>query len=96
MVRWGSKMKRVVMRFLVAGGLAVLIFGPAPAAPNAERADGPFATLAKARDALRTRRMQERAGFADPARGDYRLQPDSPALRLGFQPIDFDRIGPRH
>jgi hypothetical protein len=33
--------------------------------------------------------------FVAPDRGDYRLQPDSPALKLGFQPIDFDRIGPR-
>ena len=33
--------------------------------------------------------------FVDPAHGDYRLKPDSPALRLGFQPIDFSRIGPR-
>ena len=32
--------------------------------------------------------------FVDPAHGDYRLQPGSPALRLGFQPIDFGRIGP--
>ena len=32
--------------------------------------------------------------FVDPAHGDYRLQPDSPALKLGFQPIDFNRIGP--
>ena len=32
--------------------------------------------------------------FVDPAHDDYRLQPDSPALRLGFQPIDFSRIGP--
>ncbi len=33
--------------------------------------------------------------FVDPARGDYRLKPGSPALRLGFQPVDFDRIGRR-
>jgi parallel beta-helix repeat protein len=33
--------------------------------------------------------------FVDPARDDYRLQAGSPALRLGFQPIDFGRIGPR-
>ena len=32
--------------------------------------------------------------FVDPAKHDYRLRPDSPALRLGFQPIPFDRIGP--
>lgn len=32
--------------------------------------------------------------FIDPAGHDYRLQPDSPALKLGFQPIPFEKIGP--
>ena len=32
--------------------------------------------------------------FVDPASHDYRLRPDSPALKLGFKPIPFDRIGP--
>jgi len=32
--------------------------------------------------------------FVDPARDDYRLKPESPALRLGFKPIPADRIGP--
>ena len=32
--------------------------------------------------------------FVDPAKGDYRLKPESPALKLGFQPIPFERIGP--
>jgi hypothetical protein len=32
--------------------------------------------------------------FVDPAQDDYRLQPASPALKLGFQPIPFDQIGP--
>jgi len=31
--------------------------------------------------------------FVDPARDNYDLQPDSPALRLGFEPIDATRIG---
>jgi len=31
--------------------------------------------------------------FIDPAEGDYRLQPDSPALKLGFKKIPVDRIG---
>jgi len=31
--------------------------------------------------------------FVDAARFDFRLQPDSPALKLGFQPIDTSRIG---
>ena len=32
--------------------------------------------------------------FVDPANHDYRLRPDSPALKLGFKPIPFDKIGP--
>jgi hypothetical protein len=33
--------------------------------------------------------------FVDPEHGDYRLKPDSPALKLGFKPIPLDRIGLR-
>ena len=32
--------------------------------------------------------------FVDAADGNYDLHPDSPALKLGFQPIDTSRIGP--
>jgi parallel beta-helix repeat protein len=32
--------------------------------------------------------------FIDPAKDDYRLKPDSPALKLGFQPIPVEKIGP--
>ena len=31
--------------------------------------------------------------FVDPANGDYRLKPESPAWKLGFKPIPFDKIG---
>jgi hypothetical protein len=31
--------------------------------------------------------------FVDAAAGDYRLQPDSPAFALGFEPIPIDQIG---
>ena len=31
--------------------------------------------------------------FADPRKFDFRLPPDSPALKLGFQPIDTSQIG---
>jgi parallel beta-helix repeat protein len=33
--------------------------------------------------------------FADPAHDNYRLQPNSPALLLGFAPIDMTKIGIR-
>ncbi|MBI3922301.1 MAG: right-handed parallel beta-helix repeat-containing protein, partial [Armatimonadetes bacterium] len=31
--------------------------------------------------------------FVDPKNGDFRLKPDSPALKLGFQPIDVSQAG---
>ncbi len=31
--------------------------------------------------------------FADPAEGNFDLKPGSPALKLGFEPIDMSRIG---
>jgi len=33
-------------------------------------------------------------GFVDPAKDDYRLTADSPALKLGFRPIPVEQIGP--
>lgn len=33
--------------------------------------------------------------FVDPERYDFRLQPGSPAFRLGFRPIDMSDVGPR-
>jgi hypothetical protein len=32
--------------------------------------------------------------FVNPAAGDYRLKPGSPALALGFKPIPVEKIGP--
>ena len=32
--------------------------------------------------------------FVDPEKDDYRLQPNSPALKLGFKPIPVQDIGP--
>ena len=31
--------------------------------------------------------------FVDPATYDFRLEPQSPALKMGFEPIDVSRIG---
>ena len=33
--------------------------------------------------------------FIDPVHDDYRLRPESPALTLGFKPIDVTKIGIR-
>jgi parallel beta-helix repeat protein len=33
--------------------------------------------------------------FVDPAHDNFALRPDSPALGLGFQPIDTSQVGPR-
>lgn len=33
--------------------------------------------------------------FVDPEHDDYRLQADSPALAMGFEPIDLSSVGPR-
>ena len=33
-------------------------------------------------------------GFVNRAAKDFRLKPDSPAFKLGFQPIPVGKIGP--
>ena len=33
--------------------------------------------------------------FVDPDSHDFRLKPDSPALKMGFEPIDVTAVGPR-
>ena len=33
--------------------------------------------------------------FVNPEQGDFTLQPGSPAVALGFQPIDLGKVGPR-
>lgn len=30
--------------------------------------------------------------FVDPSNGDFRLKPDSPALKLGFVPFDMSKV----
>lgn len=34
--------------------------------------------------------------FVSPATRDFRLRPDSPALRMGIESLDTSRVGPRH
>jgi hypothetical protein len=33
--------------------------------------------------------------FADPQNGDFSLPADSPAISIGFKPIDTSMVGPR-
>ena len=33
--------------------------------------------------------------FVDPENGDFRLKPDSPALKMGFVPFDMSKVGLR-
>ena len=33
--------------------------------------------------------------FVDPEHDDFRLRPESPALKLGFKEWDFSTVGPR-
>ena len=42
-----------------------------------------------------TNTIEENPMFVDPANGDFRLKSDSPALKLGFIPIDVSKIGLR-
>ncbi len=55
-------------------------------------------------DGLSLQQWQEKKGqdkhsiiadplFVDPGKDDFRLKPESPALRLGFQQTDMDQIG---
>ena len=34
--------------------------------------------------------------FVDPENGNFNLRPDSPALKIGFKPIDISNVGPRN
>jgi hypothetical protein len=58
-------------------------------------ADGDAYLESRRAEGLEAHSLAADPRFVDPARGDYRLQPDSPALKLGFAPIDVARIGPR-
>jgi len=41
----------------------------------------------------RNRFLPGNPGLVDPEHGDFRLQPDSPAFAMGFEPIPIDKIG---
>ncbi len=55
---------------------------------------GPFYINACRRLGFEANSIEANPMFVDPAHNDYRLKPDSPAYRLGFQAIDIARIGP--
>jgi hypothetical protein len=45
------------------------------------------------RDGVDAHSLADDPLFVDPANGDFRLKPDSPALKLGFVPIDLSKVG---
>ena len=47
------------------------------------------------RDGIDTHSQATDPLFVDPANGDFRFKPDSPAHKLGIVPIDITEIGPR-
>jgi len=62
-------------------------------------ASGPVAFAGATWDAWRARGVDARSIvadplFVDPDRGDFRLRPGSPALAVGFVPIDASDVGP--
>ena len=68
------------------------------ARPGAKNGDTQFAGASQ--DQWRARGHDLHSAVADPlfvapAEHDFRLQPNSPALKLGFQPIDLTQVGPR-
>jgi len=79
-----------------------------PPDANTAGTDGPlrslagFATAAQRNDATAWRETgRDPEGvfadplFLDPAKGDFRLLPDSPAFAMGFVPWAFEQAGPR-
>eukprot|EP01062_Namystynia_karyoxenos_P050446 TRINITY_DN3922_c0_g1_i1.p1 TRINITY_DN3922_c0_g1~~TRINITY_DN3922_c0_g1_i1.p1 ORF type:complete len:697 (+),score=175.02 TRINITY_DN3922_c0_g1_i1:103-2091(+) len=80
-----------------AGGITFPCPKPAPAGPAAAAgANMTGCSLASWRQ-----RGQDTASviadplLTDPDRGDFSLRPGSPALKLGFKPIDTSSVGPR-
>ncbi len=47
------------------------------------------------RDGIDAHSLAADPHFMDPANGDFLLKPNSPALKLGFVPIDLSKIGLR-
>jgi len=55
--------------------------------------EGREALAANQRDGVDAHSLADDPLFVDPSKGDFRLRPGSPALKLGFVPIDLSRIG---
>ncbi len=66
---------------------------------NAGTKDRPFLTLGRAQQETRRALGFDRSSllgdprFIDPAQGDYRVRPESPALKLGFTNFPMDQFG---
>jgi hypothetical protein len=58
-------------------------------------ADGPIYLESRRKEGHETHSRIADPMFVDPAKDDYRLKPESPAIQLGFQPIDVGQIGVR-
>jgi hypothetical protein len=59
------------------------------------RGEEPDASFAKMREnGLDLHSVVADPKLRDPDNGDFTLAPDSPALKLGFEPIPFEKIGP--
>jgi hypothetical protein len=54
---------------------------------------GDFEDKAKPLVTFRDNLLDTDPHFVDAAHGDYRLRPDSPAFKLGFQPLPLEKIG---
>jgi parallel beta-helix repeat protein len=63
-----------------AGGRAVSILGKSPADWAKETGHDKNSIV-------------EDPGFVDPEKFDFRLKPDSPALKIGFKPFDYSKAG---
>jgi len=59
------------------------------------RGESGKALAANQRDGVDAHSLADDPLFVDPSKGDFRLKPGSPALKLGFVPIDGSKMGLR-
>ena len=90
-------------QLVAAGQVLGVAVGRLPATRRWARADQDLfelfalevsAAIRNAQLYARVEAQNQRLVELDKAKDDFRLKPDSPALKLGFQPIPVDKIGP--